>query len=92
MTALLGPTPRDRIAAASLTARGLKVTARTFSADLDLSFSTSPDRHRPPGALRRTATAAAVGALALAGAVALPAAPARADTTAKGDVIADLWE
>lgn len=49
-------------------------------------------RHRPPGALRRTASAVAAGALALAGAVALPAASAQADTTAKGDVIANLWE
>ncbi|MFF4831357.1 hypothetical protein [Streptomyces sp. NPDC001315] len=49
-------------------------------------------RPRPPGVLRRTATAAAAGALALAGAIALPAAPAQADTTAKGDVIANLWE
>ncbi|MFJ9866230.1 carbohydrate-binding module family 20 domain-containing protein [Streptomyces sp. NPDC101165] len=49
-------------------------------------------RHHPPGVLRRTATAAAAGALALAGAIALPATPARADTTAKGDVIANLWE
>ncbi|MEU5097231.1 carbohydrate-binding module family 20 domain-containing protein [Streptomyces sp. NPDC020996] len=50
------------------------------------------DRHRPPGVLRRAATALAVGALALAGATALPATEARADTTAKGDVIANLWE
>ncbi|MGW2421543.1 hypothetical protein ACWC0C_20220 [Streptomyces sp. NPDC001709] len=28
----------------------------------------------------------------LTGAIALPAPPARADTTAKGDVIANLWE
>ncbi|MFF4904145.1 carbohydrate-binding module family 20 domain-containing protein [Streptomyces sp. NPDC001260] len=49
-------------------------------------------RHRPPGVLRRTATAVAAGTLALAGAVALPAADAHADTTAKGDVIANLWE
>ncbi|MEU1402470.1 carbohydrate-binding module family 20 domain-containing protein [Streptomyces sp. NPDC005728] len=49
-------------------------------------------RHRPPGLFRRTATAAAAGALALAGAIALPATPAQADTTAKGDVIANLWE
>ncbi|MGM0355042.1 carbohydrate-binding module family 20 domain-containing protein [Streptomyces sp. ECR3] len=49
--------------------------------------------HRPPGGLiRRLSTAAAAGALALAGAVALPAAPAQADTTAKKDVIANLWE
>ncbi|EST23659.1 carbohydrate-binding module family 20 domain-containing protein [Streptomyces roseochromogenus] len=49
-------------------------------------------RHRPPGVLRRSATAAAAGALALAGAIALPAPAAQADTTAKGDVIANLWE
>ncbi|MFF4499421.1 carbohydrate-binding module family 20 domain-containing protein [Streptomyces sp. NPDC001401] len=49
-------------------------------------------RHRPPGVFRRTASAVAAGALALAGAVALPAASAHADTTAKGDVIANLWE
>ncbi|ALV36102.1 carbohydrate-binding module family 20 domain-containing protein [Streptomyces sp. CdTB01] len=49
-------------------------------------------RHRPPGVFRRTATAVAAGTLALAGAVALPAADAHADTTAKGDVIANLWE
>ncbi|MEU6259774.1 carbohydrate-binding module family 20 domain-containing protein [Streptomyces sp. NPDC047043] len=49
-------------------------------------------RHRPPGALRRTAGAVAAGALALAGAVALPVTSAHADTTAKGDVIANLWE
>ncbi|MEV5796530.1 hypothetical protein [Streptomyces collinus] len=48
--------------------------------------------HRPPRALRRTATAAVAGALAPAGAVVLPAAPAQADTSAKGDVIANLWE
>jgi alpha-amylase len=48
--------------------------------------------HHPPGVFRRTVTAAAAGALALAGAVALPAADAHADTTAKGDVIANLWE
>lgn len=48
--------------------------------------------HRPPGALRRTAYLAAAGALALAGAIALPASPAAAKTTAKGDVIANLWE
>ena len=49
--------------------------------------------HRPPGVFRRrTASAVAAGALALAGAVALPAASAHADTTAKGDVIANLWE
>ncbi|MFJ9538211.1 carbohydrate-binding module family 20 domain-containing protein [Streptomyces sp. NPDC101225] len=48
--------------------------------------------HRPPGVCRRTARAVAAGALALAGAVALPAASAHADTTAKGDVIANLWE
>lgn len=33
-------------------------------------------RHRPPGVLRRTATTAAAGALALTGATALPATPA----------------
>ncbi|MGW7421863.1 carbohydrate-binding module family 20 domain-containing protein [Streptomyces sp. NPDC054813] len=49
-------------------------------------------RHRPPGVLRRTAGALAAGALALAGVIALPASPAQADTTAKGDVIANLWE
>ncbi|MFI8228029.1 carbohydrate-binding module family 20 domain-containing protein [Streptomyces sp. NPDC085900] len=49
-------------------------------------------RHRPPGVLRRTVTAVAAGTLAVAGAVALPAADAHADTTAKGDVIANLWE
>ncbi|MFF7471724.1 carbohydrate-binding module family 20 domain-containing protein [Streptomyces sp. NPDC008092] len=48
--------------------------------------------HRPPGVFRRTAVAIAVGALALAGVVALPATAAQADTTAKGDVIANLWE
>ncbi|MFJ9905282.1 carbohydrate-binding module family 20 domain-containing protein [Streptomyces sp. NPDC101152] len=48
--------------------------------------------HHPPGVFRRTATALAAGTLALAGAVALPAADAHADTTAKGDVIANLWE
>lgn len=48
--------------------------------------------HRPPGTLRRTAGALTAGALALAGLIALPAAPAQADTTAKGDVIASLWE
>lgn len=49
--------------------------------------------HRPPGVFRRrTASAVAAGALALAGAVALPAASAHADTTTKGDVIANLWE
>ncbi|MCW7943730.1 alpha-amlyase [Streptomyces hygroscopicus] len=47
---------------------------------------------RPPGFLRRATTVAAVGALALTGPTALPAHPARADTTAKGDVIANLWE
>lgn len=50
-----------------------------------------PGVRRPPGVLRRTATAAAVGALALAGLTALPAAPAHADTTTSGDVIANLW-
>ncbi|MEV6947026.1 carbohydrate-binding module family 20 domain-containing protein [Streptomyces sp. NPDC051172] len=49
-------------------------------------------RHRPPGVFRRTASAAAAGALALAGAIALPATTAHADTSAKGDVIANLWE
>jgi alpha-amylase len=49
-------------------------------------------RHRPPGVLRRTAGALAAGALAPAGVIALPASPAQADTTAKGDVIANLWE
>jgi alpha-amylase len=50
-------------------------------------------RHRPPGVLRRrTAGALAAGALALAGVIALPPSPAQADTTAKGDVIANLWE
>ncbi|MGW2643754.1 carbohydrate-binding module family 20 domain-containing protein [Streptomyces sp. NPDC001393] len=48
--------------------------------------------HHPPGVFRRTATAAAAGALALAGAMALPSTPAQAATTAKGDVIANLWE
>ncbi|MFJ8488029.1 carbohydrate-binding module family 20 domain-containing protein [Streptomyces sp. NPDC094038] len=48
--------------------------------------------HRPPGVFRRTAVAIATGALALAGVVALPATAAQADTTAKGDVIANLWE
>ena len=48
-------------------------------------------RPRPPGVLRRTARAVAVGALALAGVTALPTAPARADATASGDVIANLW-
>ncbi|MFJ3301914.1 carbohydrate-binding module family 20 domain-containing protein [Streptomyces sp. NPDC086549] len=48
--------------------------------------------HRPPGAFRRTAGAVAAGALALAGVLALPPTPAQADTTAKGDVIANLWE
>jgi alpha-amylase len=53
------------------------------------------NRHRtlgPPGPVRRTAGAVAAGALALAGVLALPASPAQADTTAKGDVIANLWE
>ncbi|WP_460064828.1 carbohydrate-binding module family 20 domain-containing protein [Streptomyces sp. YKOK-I1] len=49
-------------------------------------------RHHPPGVLRRAATAAAAATLALAGAVALPATAAHADTTAQGDVIANLWE
>ncbi|WP_089101231.1 carbohydrate-binding module family 20 domain-containing protein [Streptomyces hyaluromycini] len=48
--------------------------------------------HRPPGVFRRTAVAIAAGALALAGVVALPATAAQADTTTKGDVIANLWE
>lgn len=48
--------------------------------------------HRPPGVFRRTAGAVAAGALTLAGVLALPATPAQADTTAKGDVIANLWE
>ncbi|NUP20018.1 MAG: alpha-amylase [Streptomyces sp.] len=50
-----------------------------------------PMRPRPPGVLRRTVTAVAAGALALAGAVALPATPAQADATTSGDVIANLW-
>ncbi|MEY9990837.1 hypothetical protein ABIE67_002869 [Streptomyces sp. V4I8] len=45
----------------------------------------------PRGALGRTVSAFATGALALAGALALPATPARADATASGDVIANLW-
>ncbi|MGW0824643.1 carbohydrate-binding module family 20 domain-containing protein [Streptomyces sp. NPDC002845] len=49
-------------------------------------------RHRPPGVLRRAASAATAGALALAGATALPASPAQADETTSGDVIANLWE
>ncbi|MEW2301929.1 carbohydrate-binding module family 20 domain-containing protein [Streptomyces sp. NPDC006655] len=49
-------------------------------------------RHRPPGVFRRSAGALAAGALALAGLIALPAPAAQADTTAKGDVIANLWE
>lgn len=49
-------------------------------------------RHRPPGVFRRTASAVSVGALALACATALPATAARADTGARGDVIANLWE
>ncbi|MEU5885296.1 carbohydrate-binding module family 20 domain-containing protein [Streptomyces sp. NPDC047461] len=48
-------------------------------------------RHRPAGVLRRAATTAAAGALALAGAIALPATPAQADATTSGDVIANLW-
>ncbi|MFD0435375.1 carbohydrate-binding module family 20 domain-containing protein [Streptomyces chartreusis] len=48
-------------------------------------------RPRSPGALRRTLSAVAAGALALAGAVALPASPAHADATTSGDVIANLW-
>ncbi|MCX4761460.1 alpha-amylase family glycosyl hydrolase [Streptomyces sp. NBC_01275] len=47
---------------------------------------------RPPSVLQRTATAAAAAALALAGVIALPAAPAHADATTSGDVIANLWE
>ncbi|WP_307791046.1 hypothetical protein [Streptomyces actuosus] len=47
---------------------------------------------RPAGLLRRAASATATGAPALAGAIALPASPAQADTTASGDVIANLWE
>ncbi|MFG2795904.1 carbohydrate-binding module family 20 domain-containing protein [Streptomyces pseudovenezuelae] len=39
----------------------------------------------------RLARAVAVGALALAGVTALPTAPAQADATAAGDVIANLW-
>ncbi|MFD5539873.1 carbohydrate-binding module family 20 domain-containing protein [Streptomyces sp. NPDC127079] len=49
-------------------------------------------RHRPPGVFRRSAGALAAGALALAGLIALPVPAAQADTTAKGDVIANLWE
>ncbi|MFK0173117.1 carbohydrate-binding module family 20 domain-containing protein [Streptomyces sp. NPDC090306] len=49
-------------------------------------------RHRPPGVFRRTASAVSVGALALSCATVLPAATARADTGARGDVIANLWE
>jgi alpha-amylase len=49
-------------------------------------------RYGPPPSLRRAASAVAAGALALAGVVALPAATAHADTSAKGDVIANLWE
>lgn len=49
-------------------------------------------RHRPPGVFRRTAAAVSVGALALACATVLPATEARADTSARGDVIANLWE
>lgn len=47
---------------------------------------------RPPGVLRRTASATAAAALALAEAIALPATPAQADATTSGDVIANLWE
>ncbi|MEU2336034.1 carbohydrate-binding module family 20 domain-containing protein [Streptomyces sp. NPDC013172] len=47
---------------------------------------------RPRGVFRRSAGAVAAGALALAGLIALPAPAAQADTTAKGDVIANLWE
>ena len=57
-----------------------------------LSPPPSHPRRHDGTALRRAATALAAGALALAGAVALPAAPAQADTTAKNDVIANLWE
>ncbi|ARP69930.1 alpha-amlyase [Streptomyces pluripotens] len=49
-------------------------------------------RHRPPGVLNRTAGAIAAGALTLLGVTALQSTPAQADTTAKGDVIANLWE
>ncbi|MFJ3894575.1 carbohydrate-binding module family 20 domain-containing protein [Streptomyces sp. NPDC090083] len=49
-------------------------------------------RYRSSGTIRRVVGAAAAGALALAGAVALPATTAHADTTTKGDVIANLWE
>ncbi|MET7474798.1 carbohydrate-binding module family 20 domain-containing protein [Streptomyces sp. NPDC005648] len=48
--------------------------------------------HHPAGVFRRTASAVAAGALALAGTLALPATTAHADTGAKGDVIANLWE
>lgn len=44
------------------------------------------------GPARRMASTVAAGALALAGVIALPAATAHADTSAKGDVIANLWE
>ncbi|MBK3576017.1 alpha-amylase [Streptomyces sp. MBT65] len=49
-------------------------------------------RYRTPGTIRRAASTVAAGALALAGVVALPAATAHADASAKGDVIANLWE
>ncbi|MGW2699327.1 carbohydrate-binding module family 20 domain-containing protein [Streptomyces sp. NPDC001340] len=42
ITALLGPTPRDRTAAERFTARPLKSIARSFSVNLDVPFSTSP--------------------------------------------------
>ncbi|MFM9613315.1 carbohydrate-binding module family 20 domain-containing protein [Streptomyces sp. V2] len=49
-------------------------------------------RHHPPGVLPRALRLTAASVLALAGTVALPAASAQADTTRKGDVIANLWE
>ncbi|MET7684495.1 carbohydrate-binding module family 20 domain-containing protein [Streptomyces sp. NPDC005423] len=49
-------------------------------------------RDRSTGPPRRTVSAVAAGALALAGVLALPAATAHADASAKGDVIANLWE
>src|SRR5690349_4067348 len=87
------------------TARALKLTARTFTHSLDVPFSTAArsrvvesltsDRLQPPEPLmtvrHRLARAVAVGALALAGVTALPTAPAQADATASGDVIANLW-
>ncbi|MFF4042731.1 carbohydrate-binding module family 20 domain-containing protein [Streptomyces sp. NPDC001816] len=42
ITALLGPTPRDRTAAERFTARPLKSIARSFSVNLGVPFSTSP--------------------------------------------------